>query len=152
MDRYEIIGELEQLIGAYLKEQRLVLVELLYRHEGSDLFLRILVDKPEGGIILEECGRLNRELGALLEEKDILKERYILEVASPGLDRPLKTKADFMRCLKREVRFFLSEPVGGKIELAGVTEKVENDSVFVAQGMGVLEIPLTKINKAKQII
>ena len=128
------------------------MVELIYRHEGRDLFLRILVDKPEGGIILEECSRLNRELGVLLDEKDILRERYVLEVASPGLDRPLKTKADFMRCLQREARFFLNEPLGGKIELAGVIEKVENDSVFVAQDNDVVEIPLAKINRAKQVI
>lgn len=152
MDRQEIIAELKNIIGDYLKIQGLDLVDLVYRHEGRDLILRILVDKPEGGITIGECANLNERISNLLDEKDILQTRYIIEVSSPGLDRALKTKNDFLRCINRRVRFFLNELIDGKIELEGLISKVENDSVYIEVRNELIEIPLTKINKAKQVI
>ncbi len=152
MDRQEIIAELQNIIDDYLKIQGLHLVDLIYRHEGRDLIVRILVDRPEGGITVGECSELNNRITSLLDEKDILQTRYILEVASPGLDRPLKTKNDFLRCTNRRVRFFLNESINGKIELEGLISKVENDSVYIESKNEIIEIPLIKINKAKQVI
>jgi len=152
MDRLEIVSELENIIGEYLKAQRLELIELILRHEGQGLVLRILVDRLEGGITLDECAKLNIQISSLLDEKDILQARYILEVSSPGLDRPLKTKSDFLRCINRKVRFFLNEAVKDKIELEGTISKVENDAVYIERECEVIGIALAKINKAKQII
>jgi ribosome maturation factor RimP len=152
MDRQEIIAQLQNIIDDYLKIQGLHLVDLIYRHEGRDLIVRILVDRPEGGITVGECAKLNIQISNLLDEKEILQTRYILEVVSPGLDRPLKTKNDFLRCTNRRVGFFLNEPINGKIELEGLISKVENDSVYIESRSEIIEIPLTKINKAKQII
>lgn len=152
MDRDAIIIELNNLLGNYLKEQGLDLIELIYHYEGKDLALRILVDKPEGGISLGECARLNNELSNILDEKDILQNRYILEVFSPGLDRPLKTKGDFLRCINKDARFFLSVAIDGKRELAGIITKVEDDSVYIEIEDRVLTLPLSKIKYAKQIL
>lgn len=152
MDRQELIAELKNIIGDYLKIQGLDLVDFIYRYEGRNLILRILVDRFEGGITLDECAKLNGQINNLLDEKDILQTRYILEVSSPGLDRALKTKNDFLRCINRRARFFLNESINGKIELEGLICKVENDSVYIESRNELIEIPLTKINKAKQVI
>lgn len=152
MKRDQIISELEGVVSDYLAAQGLMLVDLLYRHEGRDLFLRILADRQEGGITLGECSRLNAELGGILDEKNIVQGGYILEVSSPGLDRPLRTREDFLRCINRKVRFFLKEKVAGKIEWEAVINKVEDESVLVnAQGND-MSIPLSKVNFAKQTI
>jgi ribosome maturation factor RimP len=151
MDRQEKIVELSNVIEEYLKEQGLDLVELIYRSEGRDTLLRILTDRPEGGITIGECAALNRQIGNLLDEKATLQDKYLLEVASPGLDRPLKVKSDFSRCIGRSARFFLNEAINGKIELEGVINKVENDMVYIETDNGILEAPLIKINRAKQI-
>ncbi len=152
MDKQEIISELKNIIGDYLKIQGLDLVDIIYRHEGSDLIVRILTDRLEGGITLDECARLNIQISNLLDEKDILQTRYLLEVASPGLDRPLRTKNDFSRCINRQARFFLNEAISGKIELEGLIKKVQNDLVYIEAENEVIEIPLTKIDRAKQVI
>jgi len=151
MDRQAIINELTGEIVDYLKNQGLELVDLIYRYEGKNLILRILADRPEGGIRLDECARLNNEIGMILDEKNLLQERYLLEVSSPGIDRPLKTKDDFARCMNRRIRFFLHELVKGKMELEGVINKLENESVYIDIGTEIVEIPLPKISKAKQI-
>lgn len=152
MDRQEIIETLKSIIEDYLKIQQLDLVDLIYRQEGRGLILRILIDRPQGGITLGECTRLNREISAILDERDILKMNYVMEVSSPGLGRILKTKADFCRCINRRVRFFFNEPINGKAELEGVIIKVENDSACVDIEDKIMEIPLSKINRGKQVI
>jgi len=152
MDRQAVVTELTVIIEDYLKDQGLDFVDLIYRYEGRDLFLRILVDRPEGGVTLDECSRINREIGDILEEKDIIQAKFILEVSSPGIDRQLKTKSDFSRCINRKVRFFLGEPVNGKIEWEGLISKTEDDRVYVDVEGDIIEIPLVKINKAKQVI
>jgi ribosome maturation factor RimP len=117
MRKDEIICELENIMRDHLESQGLELVELVYRFEGRYMVLRLLVDRPEGGITIEECARLNNEISCILDEKNIIEERFALEVCSPGLDRPLKSKNDFVRSLNRKVKFFLSQPVHGKIEV-----------------------------------
>lgn len=152
MDRQAVVTELKNIIADYLKIQGLDLIDLIYRYEGRDLILRILADKPQGGITLEECARLNKQIGNILDEKDILQTRYILEVSSPGLDRGLKTENDFNRCINRRARFFLNEAIGGKMEYEGIINKVEDDAVCVDSCGKIIEIPLSKIIKAKQVI
>jgi ribosome maturation factor RimP len=152
MDRQAIIEELKVIIEDYLKSQSLDLVDFIYRYEGRNLVLCILIDKPEGGISLGECAFHNQNISRILDEKNILQIRYILEVSSPGLDRPLKTKSDFLRCINKRVKCFLSEATKDKIELDGMIIKVEDDSVYIDIDGDTIEIPLAKINKAKQII
>lgn len=147
-----LINELKSLLKDYLASLNFVLVDIISRYEGRDLFIRILVDKSEGGINLDECARLNRDIGGLLDEKDIIKEKYILEVSSPGLDRPLKTREDFSRFLNKKVKFFLNEAINGKLEWDGLINQVSQESVFVATAEGTMEVPIIKINKAKLII
>lgn len=147
-----LTSELNSLLKDYLTSLNFVLVDIICRYEGGNLFLRILADRPEGGINLDECARLNRDIGSLFDEKDIIKEKYILEVSSPGLDRPLKTRDDFLRFLNKKVKFFLSEAINGKLEWDGLINKVNQDSVLVEAGEVMIELPFIKINKAKLII
>jgi ribosome maturation factor RimP len=152
MDREVLINDFKVFLEGFFKERDLDFVELIYRYEGQDLYLRVLVDKFNGGITMDECAGLNRELGALLDEKNILESRYILEVSSPGLDRILKTENDFRRVLNKRVRFFLNDYINAKLEWEGAVNKVENSAVFVDTGNGIIEVPLVNINKAKQEI
>ena len=152
MDREAVISGLKNIIGDYLQARNIDLVDFIYRYEGKDLVLRILADNPEGGISLGECACLNRDISRLLDEQDIIQERYTLEVSSPGLDRPLKTKSDFLRCSNKKVKFFFSEPVNGKFELEGIINKAGDDTVFIDIANQTVEAPLAKIIKAKQVL
>jgi len=152
MVRQEIVVQLKEIINEYLSNTGFDLVDLIYKYEGRDLFLRVFIDKPEGGITLQECARVNTEISMILDEKGIPEQKYILEVSSPGLDRPLTTRKDFLRCIKRKATFFLSEPVNGKLELSGLISGVTEDAVEIKTEQQIVMIPLSKIKKAKQII
>ncbi|MFA4888282.1 MAG: ribosome maturation factor RimP [Candidatus Omnitrophota bacterium] len=152
MDKETLEAELKVIIADYLKEKDLDFVELIYRFEAAGLVLRVLADKPEGGITMDECFHLNREIGNLLDEKNILEERYILEVSSPGLDRPLKQINDFLRCKNRQAQIFLKVSHEGKMEYSGKIVKVDESCVYINLGAREISIPLLKIHKGKQVI
>jgi len=152
MENKNLVPGLENLLKDFLAGQSLELVELFCQHEGRNLRVRLLVDKPAGGITVGECVRVNRGISALLEEKEIIRENYILEVNSPGLDRTLKVKQDFFRCQGRKVKFFLIEPINGKIEIVGLIFQVLEDGVEVEIAQSVCFIAFSRIQYAKQVI
>ena len=145
-------NEVNSLAGELFASRGFVLVDIIFRQDGSGLSLGLLADRPQGGISLEECSLLNRLLRQEMDAKNILNGQYNLEVSSPGLDRPLKTRADFIRCMNKEAVFFLNDLINGKCQWQGVINSVNEISVFIIQEGEVLEIPLIKINKAKLVI
>ena len=152
MARPEVIEDIKNIIGSYLEARQFYLVEMKYFYQADALALIILADRPQGGITLQECTELNKSISIILDEKNILQERFILEVSSPGLDRPLVKKEDFLRCRNKEVRFFLNQPINEKIELQGKISKVEDDAVYIAMQKEVFKVPLIRITRAKQIV
>jgi ribosome maturation factor RimP len=152
MDNTAKIAEIKDILGDFLRNENFVLVDIIYRYENGNLFLRILADKPQGGITLDECAQLNRIISQILDEKNILMEKYILEVSSPGLDRHLKSEQDFSRVLNKKVKIFLAEAVSGKIEWDGLVKEVNSSSLYLDTGKEVLDIALGNINKGKLLI
>lgn len=96
------------------------IADIEYKKEGSDYFLRVYIDKEEGYIGIDDCEKVSKELSDKLDEKDPIKEAYILEVCSPGLDRKLKRDKDFVRFMGSEVDVKVFKPIDGKKEFSGV--------------------------------
>lgn len=120
-----IATEIEQIVLPITDAKNIELVDVEYVKEGGEFFLRIYIDK-EGGISLNECEEVSREINPILDEKDPIKDNYFLEVSSPGLDRPLKKDKDFVRYQGRDVEIKLYKPMNGSKlhegELVGLTE------------------------------
>ena len=149
MDDSIVLENIQKAANAVLQDSGAQLIELgLVRASGKTI-VRLLVDKLEGVINLDECAMINRRLGDILEAENTIPERFLLEVSSPGLDRPLKTKNDFSRNLNKKVKFFLHEAVNGKIEWDGVIISVSESTVDVDIEGKRVELALSKINKAK---
>ena len=152
MAKEDLIKELNVLFSAYLESKNLELIDLVHRQTGAKLILTVLANRQDGAITLQECASLCRQLKNLLEEKNIIAGDYVLEVASPGLDRALKNKKDFSHSLNKEVVFFLNDLVDGACQWQGVISKVDEVVVFVQVTDKILEIPLININKAQLVI
>jgi len=144
--------ELKKVIIPALEEENIELVELNFVRRHGSVSLRLLIDIREGGICIGDCARINSKLGNILDTHNLIEERYVLEVSSPGLDRPLKTKNDFLRCLNKEVKIFLKEPINGKIEFQGAVTGAQEDCVVIDSAGQVLRIALTNITKGKQVL
>ena len=153
MYKQDILLKIKPLIESYLEKLGYVLVDMRFFQDSQhQLVLEVLADRAEGGITLDECMRLNRELGSLVENSGELSERYLLDISSPGIDRPLITSADFRRYTGREARFFLKEAVEGKVEYRAKIVSVDEKQVEISIGKKTIQIQLDKINKAKQVI
>lgn len=108
----------EELILPIVNAKNIELVDVEYVKEAGQFYLRIYLEK-EGGISLNDCEEVSREINPLLDEKDPIKDNYFLEVCSPGLDRPLKKDKDFVRYAGREVEIKLYKPLNGSKQLEG---------------------------------
>ena len=129
------------------------LVELKYSRTSYGMAVQFLIDRKEGGITVEECTQLNRSIGEMLDHKNIISGKYVLEVSSPGLDRSLSQEGDFRRALNSNVRVFLKEPIEEKLEFQGKILSVDSECVCLeTEKNNQMVIQFSKINKAKQEI
>ena len=148
----EVKGKIETFIAPLLDELKVEVVELGVYRRNRIIAVQLTVEKLQGRINIDECAAINRAIAEKLEETDWIADEYVVEVASPGLDRLLKTKRDFERVLNQRVHCFLSEPVGGRLEYMGILQNVREAAIQLSIKTGEVVIPLEKINKAVQVI
>ncbi len=145
----ELLEKLNGPIQKVLEEERVELVEVNLFRQGRRLLLRLLVDQP-GGVSLDDCARVNKRLGDLLDESNLIQESYFLEVNSPGMDRPLKTARDFERVLGKIIRVHLTEPYQGKVEWVGFVRVCDGGKLTLeTEKKEWLEIPLETVHLGK---
>jgi len=113
-----IIKEVCALIEPILDEIEIELVDIEYLFEQGRWILRIYVDKS-GGITLDHCTRVSREIDDLIEVKDIFHQGYVLEVSSPGLNRRLKKEKDFQRAVGKDMKIRMATPFEGQRNFRG---------------------------------
>jgi len=134
------------LIEPLLQTQGFELVELQLQQRKGQWLVRVFAD-AEGGISLEDCRRLSLEIGQVLDAEDLIAASYVLEVSSPGLDRPLRTARDFQRQRQRMVTVFLRSPLMGKTTYTGrVAAVTEVDLVLHVPPDTPLTIPLPQVD------
>ncbi len=148
----EIREKVEGIAVPIVAGAGLELVELNISHSNQGYTVEVLIDRPAGGISLEECALVNKRVSEELEIAQNGVVDFDLVVASPGLDRPLKNEKDFKRVINVPVRFVLTEKVEGKGEYSGKVKQVGSDDVLVATKKADIKIPYNKILKAVQIL
>ena len=114
---------------------------------GRTQLVRVVADQP-GGITLETCARVSEELSRMLDVDDPIEGRYTLEVTSPGLDRPLRTEADFRKQQGKQVKIVLTS---GRHE-EGTVEDVGSDRVRLARAKETVEVSFADIAKATLVL
>jgi ribosome maturation factor RimP len=112
----ETIEKIEGIVVPILGERLLELVEVEFRPSGKRWLLRIYIDR-EGGVTIDDCEYVSRELSRVLDVEDPIEHPYTLEVSSPGLTRPLKRREDFVRSRGKKCRIITREEIGGKREV-----------------------------------
>jgi ribosome maturation factor RimP len=154
-----VLTTIEPLVVPILKDLGFELVDLQLLNEGRQLALCIYIDKP-GGISLDDCVTVSREVSAILEIEDPIRSAYRLEVSSPGLDRPLKKPADYQRFtgqkIKLKTRSLLDPDQRGHTRktFVGTLLGLESDQVRLElndKRGGVAVIPLNEIDKANLV-
>ena len=134
----------------------LELFDVTYGREGGRNVLRVVLDRPgpsataEESVSLEQCARVSEELSAVLDVEDVVPASYTLEVSSPGLDRPLRTRDDYERFAGRLAKVVTAEAVNRQTAFAGRLRGIDGEDVlFEAIGGMVHRLPLRLIKRAR---
>ena len=117
---------------------------------GERSILRVFIDRDEG-ISIGDCERASRQIGAILDVEDPVPASYVLEVSSPGLDRPLLTEAHFVRFAGCTIRLRTVEPMDGRRGWTGRLVGCSKGSVVVREGDEDWTIPLDLVGKANLV-
>lgn len=152
MPKERVTDIVERLAEPIVREAGVELVDVEYKKEGANWYLRVFIDKPEG-IDIDDCSRVSEQLSDRLDEVDPIPNAYFLEVSSPGAERPLKKPSDFERAVGEFVHISLYEPLNGKKSFEGILLEYSEESLtlsYNAKGvMKNVQIPTEKIAAAR---
>lgn len=110
------------------------LYDVEYVKEGGIWFLRVYVDKEEGGISIDECEEFSRAFSDVLDKADPISQNYYLEVSSPGIERKLKTKEHFEKYMGQAIDVGLYKAINGSKQLTGELSGYEGDKIKIQVG------------------
>jgi ribosome maturation factor RimP len=147
----EIVERVKELLLPILEEGGFELIDVEFVREPVGWVLRIYADRPEGGITIGDCQWISERIGTILDVEDFIPFSYNLEVSSPGLDRPLKTRKDFERHKGTVVRIKTNEPLDNQRNFKGeiVSTSEKGVTVHDVSRNVPVEIPYEKIKSAK---
>lgn len=128
--REDYEAKTEQFLMPLMEKHQFELVDVEYVKEAGNWYLRAYIDK-EGGIAVDDCEVISRQLGEWLDQKDFIEDSYILEVSSPGLGRPLKKDKDFARSIGMDVEIRLYKPREKQKEFTGALMSYDKDTVTI---------------------
>ena len=128
-------SRVEAFLLPLMEENHFELVDVEYVKEAGTWYLRAYIDK-EGGIAVDDCEVISRQLRDWLDKEDFISESYILEVSSPGLGRPLKKEKDYVRSMGKEVEVRLYKAIDRQKEFTGILSAYDDKTVTLSMEDG----------------
>ena len=144
----EITDKVAREIGNLLTQDGVELVHVEYLRGHRPSMLRVLIDK-EGGVTVDDCQRISELISPALDASSLLKSRYILEVSSPGLDRPLTKEEDFVRFAGQPIKVKSHVAIGGNYVFQGTLRGLDGSVLKLDVDGSQVEIPVSDIAKAR---
>ena len=120
----------EELITPILERMHFELVDVEYVKEGGTWYLRAYIDK-EGGITVNDCEAVAREMNEILDREDFVEDSYVFEVSSPGLGRPLKEEKDYVRSMGKEIEIRTYRAINREKEFYGILSAYDESTVTI---------------------
>ncbi len=143
----EIKEKIKEIIEIPILKKNMELVDLEWRRERNGWVLRIFIDKP-GGVTIADCAKISGIVGEILDKENIIHRSYILEVSSPGIERPLVKKEDYERFKGEKAKITLKTPVSGRRNFTGIILGIKKDLVQIEVEGRIWEFSLDNIKKA----
>ncbi len=126
----KIEEKVEKIIQNPVENLGYSLYDVYYVKEGKDYFLRVIIDKPTG-ISLEDCEKVSNEINPILDEENIIKEQYFLEVSSPGIERVLRKEKQLQEAIGENVEVSLFQNLEGEKIFSGMLQEVTTEYVVL---------------------
>ena len=147
------MGDIARLIEPSLEAMGYALVRVQLTGGHHRPTVQIMAERSDGGgMTVEDCTEVSRAVSALLDVADPLPSAYMLEVSSPGIDRPLVKAADYDRFAGHEAKLETRWPVGGRRRFRGRLLGLSDGTVRVKTDEGEVALPLAEIDRAKLVL
>lgn len=152
MEHLPLLKKVERTIAPMAETMGYEIVRILMIGSGNDQTLQIMAEKPDGTMHIDDCSRLSQAISALLDVEDLIPDAYVLEISSPGIDRPLTRLKDFDRYKDNEARIELSNALNGQKKFRGMLRGLEGEEILLDTDTGSVKLPFRDIDKAKLIL
>jgi len=129
-----------------------VRISLQNSDRGEGLTLQVMAERPDGTMLIEDCTALSREISVTMDVEDPISGEYILEVSTPGVDRPLTRRKDFVTYAGYETKIELSVPEAGRRRFRGKLIGIEEDLVKIEVDGEVFELDFNNIHRSKLVL
>ena len=128
--RQDYEAQTEQLVTPILEKYGFELYDVEYVKEGGNNYLRVYIDKP-GGIAVNDCETVAREMNPILDEKDFIPDSYVFEVSSPGLGRALKKEKHLLKSIGEEVEIRTFRPINHEKQFEGILTAFDDKELTI---------------------
>jgi ribosome maturation factor RimP len=146
------IGRIERIVSPALQGMGYELVRVQMTG-GQRPVLQIMAERIDGAqMTVEDCADISRALSAILDVEDPVTTAYVLEVSSPGIDRPLTRRKDFERFAGFEARLETREPIAGRRRFKGRLRGFAGDEIRIETEEGELAVPFEALHRAKLVL
>lgn len=145
-----IVSKISDLVEPILRDMGFELVDVDFLSKHGKWVLQLFID-IDRGVTIDDCVSVSRELGYLIDTRDIIEQEYVLEVSSPGIDRPLKKLKDFQWARGRKIKVKTREPVDGRRNFRGLLESVEGDLISMLVEDSRVSFRVEEIEKANLV-
>ena len=146
-----IKGKVAEVATEICQDLGYELVDVEFKKGAKHNLISIFIYK-EDGIGLDDCESVSRKIDEILDKEEDLTDPYYLEVSSPGLDRPIKTKDDYRRNLGKEVEVKLYAPIDRKKQFEGFLTSYDDESVLIKMEDGEMTFKQKDISMMRQVI
>ena len=149
-DKASIKKQVTELVQPVLEEIGFELVEVEYLSKYGRWDLIIYIDK-EGGVNIDDCAKVSSEIGDLIDIKDVIEHEYVLEVSSPGLNRPLNKETDFVRAIGKKIKVRMRDPIKGRRNFTGYLKEFRDRTLYLETGNEIITLSWPGIGKANLV-
>ena len=149
----DIVQKITQIIEPTLADMGFALVRVLYQGADTNNTLQIMIERADySAMQADDCEKVSKALSAILDVEDVIANRYLLEVTSPGIDRPLVKLSDYQRFTGREAKVETLIPVDGRKRFKGKLLGVDGNQIMINFEGLELKIDFDIISKAKLVL
>jgi ribosome maturation factor RimP len=145
-----VAKKVTDLLEPILGEMGFELVDVEYLSNYGKWVLRLYIDK-ETGVTIDDCVKVSREIGDLIDIKGVVAHEYTLEVSSPGIDRPLRKEKDFIGAVGKKVKLRMITPMNGRRNFTGYLKDFENGTLYIEMDSNTVALPWTDVDNANLV-
>lgn len=147
MLREDIVRRAWEILEGPIEQRGYDLIEVEFGLQSGRHVLRLFIDN-EAGIGLDDCQTVTRLIDPILDAEDFIEGNYVIEVSSPGLDRPLRRPQDFERFIGEPVKIKTHAPVNGRKRIKGILKAFDKDMIAIQGDEAVYNVHLENLRKA----